>query len=72
MHVFELKQIVRFAIVHHRLFAEERKGFVSHSSNSWVLAQDAITQAGVGQFDEFNGSFVRVGRYLTRCLVLVG
>lgn len=42
------------------MFAEKRKGFVSHSSNSRVLSEDPMTQAGVGQFDEFYGSFSRV------------
>ncbi|GAB1200381.1 hypothetical protein APSETT444_009752 [Aspergillus pseudonomiae] len=59
VHVFELKQVVRFAIVFHRLFQERRKGFVSHSAGSKALATDAVIQAGIGQFDEFYGSFAR-------------
>ncbi|KAJ5116613.1 O-methyltransferase-domain-containing protein [Penicillium angulare] len=58
LHASKLKQVIRFAIVHHELFREDRKGYVSHSSNSRVLAQDAATQAGVDHFDEFYGSFV--------------
>ncbi|KAL4860742.1 hypothetical protein BDV12DRAFT_204734 [Aspergillus spectabilis] len=60
IHVFELKQVIRFAIVFHRLFKEERKGFVSHSVGSRILVRDEIVRAGIGQFDEFYGCFARV------------
>ncbi|OJJ07029.1 hypothetical protein ASPVEDRAFT_88295 [Aspergillus versicolor CBS 583.65] len=59
IHVFELKQVIRFAIVFHRLFTEEKKGFVAHSAGSRILAQDGIVQAGIGQFDEFYPAFAR-------------
>ncbi|KAL5343834.1 O-methyltransferase-like protein [Aspergillus crustosus] len=59
IHVFELKQVIRFAIVFHRLFKEEKKGFVSHSVESRILVEDEIVKAGIGQFDEFYGCFAR-------------
>ncbi|OJJ55178.1 hypothetical protein ASPSYDRAFT_93190 [Aspergillus sydowii CBS 593.65] len=59
IHVFELKQVIRFAIVFHRLFTEETKGLVAHSAGSRILAQDEIVQAGIGQFDEFYPAFAR-------------
>ncbi|KAL4935901.1 hypothetical protein BDV06DRAFT_228393 [Aspergillus oleicola] len=59
IHIFELKQIIRFAIVFHRLFLEKEKGVVEHSAGSRILAENRIVQAGIGQFDEFYGSFAR-------------
>lgn len=64
IHVFELKQVIRFAIVFHRLFTEETKGLVAHSAGSRILAQDEIVQAGIGQFDEFYPAFARVCTYV--------
>lgn len=57
---FELKQVIRFAIVYHHIFAEKRKGYVSHTAGSYELVQDPLAQAGVGQIDEFYGGFARV------------
>ncbi|PYI04305.1 O-methyltransferas-like protein [Aspergillus sclerotiicarbonarius CBS 121057] len=59
VHVHDLKQVVRYAIVFHRLFAEQRKGYVSHSAGSRLIAQDPIVRAGMEQFDEFYGSCAR-------------
>ena len=60
VHHFELKQVIRFAIVYHRIFIEKRKGYVSHTAGSRELVQDHLAQAGVGQVDEFYGGFARV------------
>ncbi|KAJ9299733.1 hypothetical protein DTO271G3_2617 [Paecilomyces variotii] len=64
--VDDLKQVVRFAIVFHRLFQEPRKGYVTHSAGSRKIAEDPIVQAGVGQFDEFYGSFARTVDAMTQ------
>ncbi|GAD93055.1 hypothetical protein BC1G_02945 [Paecilomyces variotii No. 5] len=66
MHVDDLKQVIRFAIVFHRLFQEPRKGYVVHSAGSRKIAEDPIVQAGVGQFDEFYGSFARTVDAMTQ------
>ena len=53
-----IRRIVRFAIVYHRVFQEPRKGHVSHSAASRKLAEDANAKAGVGyMFDECWQSF---------------
>ena len=53
-----VRRIVRFAIVYHRVFQEPRKGHVSHSAASRKLAEDANAKAGVGyMFDECWQSF---------------
>ena len=53
-----LRRIVRFAIVYHRVFEEPRKGYVSHSAASRKLAEDDNAKAGVGyMFDEVWQSF---------------
>ncbi|KAJ9218320.1 hypothetical protein DTO166G4_186 [Paecilomyces variotii] len=66
IHVDDLKQVIRFAIVFHRLFQEPRKGYVTHSAGSRKIAEDPIVQAGVGQFDEFYGSFARTVDAMTQ------
>ena len=53
-----IRRIVRFAIVYHRVFQEPRRGHVSHSAASRKLAEDANAKAGVGyMFDECWQSF---------------
>ncbi|CAG8956540.1 hypothetical protein HYFRA_00003929 [Hymenoscyphus fraxineus] len=44
----DLRRIIRFAISHHRIFLEPRKGFVAHSAASKRLAESQILQMVVG------------------------
>jgi hypothetical protein len=37
----EIRSIIRYAIVHHRVFLEPRDGFVAHSTASKLLAENA-------------------------------
>lgn len=69
VHAYKLKQVIRFAIVHHRLFFEKRKGFVSHSSGSRVLATDHLARAGVGQFDEWYPSYAMVSYHTSKFFI---
>ncbi|PWY82520.1 S-adenosyl-L-methionine-dependent methyltransferase [Aspergillus eucalypticola CBS 122712] len=57
--VNELKQYIRFAIIHHRLFIEKRNGYVSHSAGSRSLLEDPGAIAGVSQLDEWYSAFSR-------------
>ena len=60
MSITNLRRIIRFAIAHHRVFQEPRKGYVSHSAASRKLASDPNAQAGLGyMFDEVWQSFAR-------------
>ncbi|PLB50788.1 S-adenosyl-L-methionine-dependent methyltransferase [Aspergillus steynii IBT 23096] len=57
VHVHDLKQYIRFAIVYHRLFFEKRKGYISHSAGSRALVENPCASAGVAQIDEWYGCF---------------
>ena len=60
MTVANLRRILRFAIAHHRVFQEPRKGYIAHSAASRKLADDANAKAGLGyMFDEVWQSFAR-------------
>ncbi|PWY71715.1 S-adenosyl-L-methionine-dependent methyltransferase [Aspergillus heteromorphus CBS 117.55] len=59
VHVHDLKQIIRFAIAFHRIFAEKRKGYVSHSAGSRKIAEDPLASAGVGMYDDIAMAFTR-------------
>lgn len=60
MTVTNLRRILRFAIAHHRVFHEPRKGYITHSAASRKLADDANAKAGLGyMFDEVWQSFAR-------------
>ncbi|KAL8910059.1 MAG: hypothetical protein Q9171_004613 [Xanthocarpia ochracea] len=49
----DLRRILRFAIVHHRVFCEHRKGWISHSAASRTLAEDSLQQDALGlHFDD--------------------
>lgn len=55
-----LRRIVRFAVAHHHVFEEPRKGYVSHSAASRKLAEDPNAMAGLGyMFDEVCQAFAR-------------
>ena len=57
----DLRRIVRFAIIYHRLFREPRKGYVAHSAASRQLAENGDVRDGVGlMFDDYYPSFARV------------
>ncbi|KAF2237623.1 O-methyltransferas-like protein [Viridothelium virens] len=49
----DLRRLIRFAIVYHRVFQELDEGFVSHTAASRKLVEDPNSMAGVGaMFDE--------------------
>ena len=56
----DLRRILRFAISHHRIFLEPRKGMTTHSAASRRIAEDSVTRDGLGlQFDDAWQSFAR-------------
>ncbi|KAH8433403.1 uncharacterized protein LDX57_011037 [Aspergillus melleus] len=57
VHVHDLKQYIRFVIAYHRVFCEERKGYVSHSAASRSLVESSIAAAGVAQIGEWYDCF---------------
>ena len=57
----DLRRILRFAMVHYRVFREPRKGFVAHTAASRRLAEDPRMRDGLGlMFDECWQSMARV------------
>ena len=57
-----LRRVVRYAILHHRIFQEPRPGFVAHSAASLLLVKDPTTLDGVGlAYDESWQAYARVG-----------
>lgn len=57
----DLRRIVRFAITYHRVFQEPRKGILVHSAASRRLAENQVSEDGVGlMFDDNWLSFARV------------
>ena len=57
----DLRRILRFAISHHRVFQEPRKGIITHSAASRRLVEDSAARDGLGlQFDDAWQSFARV------------
>jgi hypothetical protein len=44
----DLRRILRFAISHHRIFQEPRKGMIVHSAASRRIADDSATRDGLG------------------------
>ena len=57
-----LRRIVRYAILYHRVFQEPRVGFVTHSAASILLVNDPATFDTLGMmFDESWQAFARVG-----------
>lgn len=63
----DLRRIIRYAISHHRIFQEPRKGIVSHSTASKRLAESQILQMIVGlSVDEVWPAQARVGFPLLR------
>lgn len=61
LYELDLRRILRFAMVHHRVFYEPRKGFVRHTAASRRLAEDSGAQDEVGlMYDECWQSMARV------------
>ncbi len=59
----DLRRIIRFAIVYHRVFQERNAGFVSHSAASRRLVDFPLAMDALGaQFDEVWQGFAHVGR----------
>ncbi len=57
-----LRRILRYAILYHRVFREPRAGFVAHSAASALLVKDPATFDALGMmFDESWQAFARVG-----------
>ncbi len=56
-----LRRILRYAILYHRVFQEPKKGFVKHSAASRMLVDDPAMLDGLGMmFDESWQAFARV------------
>lgn len=67
----DLRRIVRFAIAHHRVFNEPKRGLITHSAASLQLALKPDVQDGVGLiYDDFYQSFARVSYYEGPCILL--
>ncbi|KAL4915507.1 S-adenosyl-L-methionine-dependent methyltransferase [Aspergillus aurantiobrunneus] len=64
--VHELKQYIRFAIVHHRLFVEKQKGYVSHSAGSRALVENPDVNAGAAQMEEWYDTFAKTVEAMSR------
>ena len=57
-----LRRILRYAILYHRVFQEPRPGFVTHSAASALLVKDPATFDALGMmYDESWQAFARVG-----------
>lgn len=57
----DLRRILRFAIAHHFVFKEPRKGVLAHSAASRRLVEDQEARDGLGlMFDDCWQSFARV------------
>jgi hypothetical protein len=57
----DVRRIIRFAIAHHFVFREPRKGFVAHSAASRRLVDDQGARDGFGlMFNDCYQSFARV------------
>ena len=57
-----LRRIIRYAILYHRVFQEPRVGFVTHSAASVLLVKDPATFDALGMmYDESWQAFARVG-----------
>ena len=48
MSVPNLRRVLQFAISHHRVFQELRKGIITHSAASRRLVEDSATRDGLG------------------------
>ena len=57
-----LRRILRYAILYHRVFCERRAGYVTHSAASLLLAKDPVMYDTLGMmYDESWQAFARVG-----------
>ena len=48
----DLRRILRFSMVFHRIFREPMKGFVAHTAASRLLAENPIFRDGLGMWFE--------------------
>ncbi|KAL9598141.1 MAG: hypothetical protein Q9219_004697 [cf. Caloplaca sp. 3 TL-2023] len=56
----DIRRILRFAMAHHRVFREPRKGMVAHSAASRRLLEDESSRAALGlMFEDSVPSFTR-------------
>ena len=56
-----LRRILRYAILYHRVFQEPRPGFVTHSAASVLLVKDPVAFDALGlMFDESSDACARV------------
>lgn len=59
----DLRHILRFAIIYHRVFQERNAGFVTHSAASRRLVDFPLAMDALGaRFDEAWQGFAHVGR----------
>ncbi len=59
----DLRRILRFAIIYHRVFQERNAGFITHSAASRRLVDFPLAMDALGaQFDEAWQGFAHVGR----------
>lgn len=59
----DLRRILRFAMIYHRVFQERNAGFVTHSAASRRLVDFPLAMDALGaQFDEAWQGFAHVGR----------
>ena len=57
----DLRRILRFAMVYHRVFQERNVGYVAHTAASRRLVEDANSMDALGsQFDEAWQAFAHV------------
>jgi len=60
LQMIDVRRLLRFAMVHHRVFQEKRPGYVSHSAASKNLAEEPQAMMGLGaMFDEGSQAFAR-------------
>lgn len=56
----DLRRLVRFAIVYHRVFKEPRKGFITHTAASALLARGAVNNYMALVYEESTPAHVHV------------
>ena len=62
LQMIDVRRLLRFAMVYHRVFQEKRPGYVSHSAASRNLAEEPQAMMGLGlMFDEGTQAYAKVG-----------
>ena len=55
---FDIRRIIRFAAIHHRVFQEKKPGYISHTAASHCLVESSDAMACLGfMFDETYQAF---------------